>query len=192
MKITICGIAELGQHCEAGVTHVLSILDPGWPDPEAFRDFPPHRREALRFNDVILPRPDEIVPSEEHVAQLLAFGRDVMVAGELAHLLIHCHAGVSRSTAAAALLIAQADPAIPADAIFAEIARLRPQAWPNLLMLEFGEAMLGRRGEIASAVAAQYRRVLAVNPQYGIFIKEVGRGREVALAEMDLNADRRL
>jgi hypothetical protein len=28
MKITICGISELGEHCAAGVTHVLSILDP--------------------------------------------------------------------------------------------------------------------------------------------------------------------
>ena len=34
MRITICGIPELGAHCAAGITHVLSILDPGWPDPQ--------------------------------------------------------------------------------------------------------------------------------------------------------------
>jgi predicted protein tyrosine phosphatase len=191
MKITICGIPEIGQHCEAGVTHVLSILDPAWPDPEAFADFPPHHREALRFHDVIAPAPEIVAPTEEDVARLLAFGDDVMVAGAAAHLLIHCHAGVSRSTAAAALLMAQADPTLPPEAIFAEIGRLRPQAWPNLLMLEFGEAALGRRGEIAPAVAAQYRRVLQVNPTFAKFIRETGRGREVTLAEMDLSADRR-
>jgi hypothetical protein len=52
-RVTICGIPELGEHCEAGVTHVLSILDPLWPDPPAFADFAPHRRLALRFNDII-------------------------------------------------------------------------------------------------------------------------------------------
>jgi predicted protein tyrosine phosphatase len=183
MKITICGIAELGEHCEAGVTHVLSILDPHWPDPEAFGDFPPHRREALRFNDIIAPTPDEVLPSEDHVAQLLAFGRDVEVAGELAHLLIHCHAGISRSTAAAALLLAQENPARPIEDIFAQIARIRPRAWPNLLLLELGEAALGRTGAIVPAVAEQYRRVLDTDPVFSRFIRESGRGREVELAE---------
>jgi len=183
MKITICGIPELGEHCAAGVTHVLSILDPGWPDPEAFADFPPHHREALRFNDVIAPIPGATPPAADHVARLLAFGDDVMVAGAAAHLLIHCHAGISRSTAAAALLLAKEDPERAAESIFAEIARLRPRAWPNLLMLEYGEAALGRRGEFVAAVAAQYRRVIANDPPFVAFIRDIGRGREVALAE---------
>jgi predicted protein tyrosine phosphatase len=184
MRITICGIPELGEHCEAGVTHVLSILDPGWPDPIAFLDFPPHRREALRFHDVIAPVSSAtILPAEEHVAQLLEFGREVMAAGPDAHLLIHCHAGISRSTASAALLLAQASPARPADEIFAEIGRLRPRAWPNLLLLELGEAALGRYGEITPAVVAQYRRVAEADPSFAMFIRDAGRGREVVLAE---------
>jgi predicted protein tyrosine phosphatase len=184
MKITICGISELGEHCETGVTHVLSILDPHWPDPEAFGDFPPHRREALRFHDVIAPAPGVVAPTEEHVAQLLVFGRDVEVAGELAHLLIHCHAGLSRSTAAAALLLAQESPRRPAAEIFDEIALLRPRAWPNLAMLEIGEAALGRRGELTEAVGAQYRRVIAGDPSFAAYLRENGRSREVELAEL--------
>jgi predicted protein tyrosine phosphatase len=183
MRITICGIPELGEHCQAGVTHVLSILDPGWPDPAAFDDFGPHHRVALRFNDIIAPTPGEILPSREDVAQLLDYGREVMAAGPDAHLLIHCHAGVSRSTASAALLLARAEPERPAAEIFAEIARLRPRAWPNLLILEHGEAVLGRPGEIVPAVAAQYRRVLSVNPDFARYIRDIGRGREVELAE---------
>ena len=105
-----------------------------------------------------------------------------MVAGGATHLLIHCHAGISRSTASAALLLAQADPARAAEDIFAEISRLRPRAWPNLLLLELGEAALGRTGEIAPAVAAQYRRVLALDPAFGEFIRAAGRAREVDLA----------
>lgn len=183
MKITICGISELGQHCETGVTHVLSILDPHWPDPEAFADFPPHRREALRFHDVIAPGPAIVAPNEEVVAQLLTFGSDVEVAGELAHLLIHCHAGISRSTAAAALLLAQENPYRPAVEIFDEIAVLRPRAWPNLALLELGDAALGRHGALVAAVGAQYRRVIAADPSFAAFLRENGREREVGLAE---------
>lgn len=182
MKITICGIPELGLHCAAGVTHVLSILDPTWPDPAAFADFPPHRREALRFDDVIAPRPGVVPPTEADVERLLAYGREVLAAGAGTHLLIHCHAGVSRSTASAVLLFAQENPARPPDDIVAEIARIRPRAWPSLLLLELGEAALGRRGELVPAVAAQYRRVLAADPAFGVYLREDGRGREVAMA----------
>ena len=37
--LTICGLEELDYHSAQGVTHVLSILDPDWPEPEAFRAF---------------------------------------------------------------------------------------------------------------------------------------------------------
>jgi len=189
MRITICGIAELGGHGAAGVTHVLSILDPGWPEPEAFAGFPPHRRVALRFHDVVDDDPGAIAPTREDVAALLDFGREVDAAGPDAHLLIHCHAGISRSTAAAALLLAQADAArFPAE-IFTEIVRQRPRAWPNLLLLEFGEAALGRPGEIVSAVAPVYRRVLVAEPHFAAAMRASGRDREVDLAEF--SADRR-
>jgi hypothetical protein len=36
LRITICGIPELGEHSAAGLTHVLSILDPNSPDPSEF------------------------------------------------------------------------------------------------------------------------------------------------------------
>src|ERR1700686_5417652 len=89
--LTIWGIAELGELCAAGVTHVLSILDPEWPDPPAFAEFAPHRRLALRFHDIIEPTPDRRLPSRDDVERLLVFGREL---GEPAgsHLLVHCHA----------------------------------------------------------------------------------------------------
>ena len=52
-RITICGILELGEHSAAGVTHVLSILDPEFPEPPAFAAYDPHHRLTLRFHDII-------------------------------------------------------------------------------------------------------------------------------------------
>jgi len=188
-RVTICGIEELTGHCRAGVSHVLSILDPDWPEPHAFRQFDPHRRLELRFHDIIDDAPNMLSPRPRDVERLLGFGRELADASG-AHLLVHCHAGISRSTAATVLILAQARPQAPAADAFAKIARLRPRAWPNLRILEYGDELLGRRGEILAAARAHYRRALARDPYWGDTMVADGRGREVAAA-LDVEEARR-
>ena len=180
-QVTICGIDELGFHWEAGVTHVLSILDPGWPEPAALGAFDAHRRLELRFHDVIEAGPGWIAPERLDVEQLLSFGRDLTEARGT-HLLVHCHAGVSRSTAAATLILAQARPDRPAEELLQAVVRQRSHAWPNLRILAFGDAVLDRRGEIVDAARAHYRRRLEREPWMIEQMIEGGRGREVAEA----------
>jgi len=180
-RITICGIPELGEHSAAGVTHVLSFLGPNSPDPPELAEFAPHRRLILRFHDVIEAQPGQIAPTREDVERLLIFGREVSKTPE-AHLLVHCRAGVSRSTAAAALILIQAHPEWPASAALDAVAAIRPRAWPNLLILEFGDAVLGRNGEIVAAAGAIYRGVLARDPEFVGQMIEAGRDREVSAA----------
>ena len=98
------------------------------------------------------------------------------------HLLVHCYAGVSRSTAAAALIMVQMHPGRPARVALDTVARMRPRAWPNLRMLEFGDALLGRNGEIVAATRAVYRRALEREPLMREEIINGGRGREVNAA----------
>jgi predicted protein tyrosine phosphatase len=180
-RLTICGIPELDEHCAAGVTHVLSILDPDTPDPPAFAAFAPHHRLALRFHDIIDTLPDRLAPAKADVERLLAFGHELSdTPGN--HLLIHCHAGVSRSTASAALILAQARPDRPARDALEAVAQLRPRAWPNLRILEFGDELLGRNGEIVAAAAAIYRRVLDRDPEWQEAMIDGGRSREVLAA----------
>ena len=180
-QLTICGIEELEGHCAGGVTHVLSILDPGWPEPESLSGFDITRRLRLRFHDVIESQPGWIAPERWDVELLLAFSRGLAVSEE-AHLLVHCHAGVSRSTAAATLVMAQTRPHRPADEMLQEVARLRPRAWPNLRLLELGDDILGRGGEIVEAAGAHYRRALEREPWLAEAMIDGGRGREVAAA----------
>jgi predicted protein tyrosine phosphatase len=180
-RLTICGIPELDEHCAAGVTHVLSILDPDTPDPPAFAAFAPHHRLALRFHDIIDTLPDRLAPAKADVERLLAFGHELSDAPGN-HLLIHCHAGVSRSTASAALILAQARPDRPARDALEAVAQLRPRAWPNLRILEFGDELLGRNGEIVAAAATIYRRVLDRDPEWQEAMIDGGRSREVLAA----------
>jgi predicted protein tyrosine phosphatase len=183
-RISICGIAELAGHCRNQVSHVLSILDPDWPVPEAFGDFGEHARLELRFHDVIeTDHPEAIAPQEAHILELLTFGRELRREPRAnAHLLVHCHAGISRSTASMALLLAQALPAVSGERIFDAILCIRPQAWPNLRILEIGDQQLGRGGGLVMAASGLYRTRLEADPDLAGQMRAGGRGREVAVA----------
>ncbi|HEX7969616.1 MAG TPA: protein-tyrosine-phosphatase, partial [Stellaceae bacterium] len=162
--ITVCGIQELAGHSALGVTHVLSILDPDFPDPEAFGAFGEHERLDLRFHDIVDETPGMRLPQHQDVEALLRFGRD-LVREPRAHLLVHCHMGISRSTAAMALILAQARPDRPAVEAFAEVRRIRSQLWPNLRIVELGDQVLGRSGELVAAAIARYRHVIELRPE---------------------------
>jgi len=180
--LTVCGIEELTGHAEAGVSHVLSILDPDWPVPEAFGAFGEHAKLELRFHDVIEVSAGTIAPQEHDVAAILAFGRD-LEAEAASRLLVHCHAGISRSTASMALILAQARPELSAEAILQGILGIREKAWPNLRILEMGDAMLGRDGTLPAAAAALYAHQLAIRPHLAGVMRNAGRGREVDAGE---------
>lgn len=177
----ICGIPELAGHARSRVTHVISILDPAEPEPLAFADYPPHDRLTLRFDDVIEPIPGFTPPMPEHIEQLLRFGREIG-AEALETLLIHCHAGVSRSTASATALLLQAFPELSADKVLDHIGQVRPQAWPNSRMIGFADEQLGRGGTLVAALNEFYRRRLAAELGLAEMMRAGSRGAEVERA----------
>ena len=176
--LTICGLDELDLYRARGVTHVLSILDPDWPEPEAFRAFDPHFRATIRFHDAIEPAPGVVLPQKADVEAILAFGRD---AGDVSHLLIHCHAGISRSTAAVLMILAQARPRESEVAAVERLLAIRPQAWPNSSMIALADAALGREGRLAAAVGRIYARRLEAQPEFAELMRRGNRAREVEL-----------
>ena len=182
---TICGLDELEGHGGRGVTHVLSILDPDWPDPEAFGAYDPHHRTVLRFHDAIEPAPGIVLPEPEHVDTILDFGRSLAggPAEREGHLLVHCHMGISRSTAAMAMLLAQGSPGEDEDSLLARLVEIRGQAWPNLRMIEFADERLDRGGRLVAALGRLYRRQLTSGQHLGEVMRRHNRGREVDLAE---------
>jgi predicted protein tyrosine phosphatase len=177
--LTICGLEELDAHSAVGVSHILSILDPEWPEPAAFRAFDPHLRTTLYFHDAIEPGPHIVLPAKADVETILAFGRDV--GQDLRHLLIHCHAGISRSTAAMAMILAQAFPDESEGAIVERLFAIRPQAWPNSRMIGFADEILGRDGRFMAAVTGIYARRLAGRPELAETMRRLDRAREVEL-----------
>lgn len=184
--LTICGLEELEHHSTRAVTHVLSILDPDWPDPEAFSAYDPHHRTILRFNDIIGESPGLQAPQRGHVEAVLGFGRSLAHDAETrqdGHLLIHCHMGISRSSAAMAMLLAQVDPDEDDDRIFEHLLEIRPQAWPNSRMIGFADELLGRGGRFTEGLRRLYARQLAARPHLADAMRGIGRGAEVEMAK---------
>ncbi|WP_414471614.1 tyrosine phosphatase family protein [Microvirga sp. M2] len=183
--LTICGISELPDQKERAVTHVLSILDPDHPDPEAFGAYDPHHRTILRFHDIINPIEGMILPQAEHVEAVLRFG-DEVAAGRAqrteGHLLVHCHMGISRSTAAMLTLMAQSTPDESEDRLFERLVEIRPQAWPNSRMIAFADDYLSRNGRLVDALRRHYGRQIGRKPEFAKWMQDLGRGREVEMA----------
>ncbi|MFZ5779424.1 MAG: tyrosine phosphatase family protein [Pseudomonadota bacterium] len=176
-KVTICGIPELPQHCSVGVSHVLSIIDTHEPRPPALDDYFDVDHELVRFDDVVAEYPGFAACTAAHIEKVLAFGERVH-ARPASHVLVHCHAGVSRSTAAAAILMCQHAPGHEEEA-FLRLLALRKHGWPNTRMVEFADTLLGRDGAMLRGLVAYRRALLLEKPHLREIIRNIGRGHEL-------------
>jgi predicted protein tyrosine phosphatase len=181
-RLTICGIDELPTHRSRGVTHVLSVLDPEREDPPIFGNYAPHERTILRFHDVIEDKEGRPAPTKADVEAILAYGES-LIESRLdrrdGHLLVHCHMGVSRSTAAMIALMAQCEPDRDEDSIFTTIREMRPIAWPNSVMIAYADELLGREGRLTSALQRHYALQLKRDAMFERWMTELERVSEI-------------
>jgi predicted protein tyrosine phosphatase len=178
-KVTICGIPELPQHAAVGVTHVLSIIDTHEPMPDALISYGGIDHLLIRFDDVVAEYPGFEACTQAHIEQLLAFGERLR-AHPGAHVLVHCHAGISRSTAAAAILMCQFR-AGEEEPTFLKLLELRKHGWPNTRMVEFADRLLARDGALLKGLVAYRRALLAEKPHLSDVVRNIGRGHELPL-----------
>jgi predicted protein tyrosine phosphatase len=83
-----------------------------------------------------------------------------------------------------ASLLAQAHPDETEERIFERLVTIRPQAWPNSLMIGYADEFLGRGGRLTDALRRHYGRRLAARPELAVTMRGLRRAREVDMAEM--------
>jgi len=147
--IHVCSLARLHATVEeTGARHVVSLMR----DVELVRR-PPTIEHAdhllLRLDDICEPIDGFTIPAEAHIAELLTF---VRAWDRAAPLVIHCYAGVSRSTAGAFVSACALNPRRAETEIARDIRRLSPTATPNIRIVTLADQMLGRDGRMVAAI----------------------------------------
>ncbi len=148
MILAVCPLSRLDEHLAAHrPSHLVSLLSPtAEPSPVEGVE-----RLHLAFHDIAEPRAGLIAPSADTIAALLAFAEGWT--GERP-LLLHCYAGVSRSTAAAFILACARRPDRDEAELAQDLRRLSPSATPNRLMVALADAAQGREGRMSAAIEA--------------------------------------
>lgn len=104
----------------------------------------------LGMSDINAPMDGHVVPAQEHIERFLAFTRRW---DRSAPLVIHCWAGISRSTAAAYIAACALGPMRDEEEVASALRRAAPSATPNARLVAIADAMLGRDGRMSAAIA---------------------------------------
>jgi predicted protein tyrosine phosphatase len=133
---------------EAKVSHLVTLIN-GETVINTPPGIGPDRHLRLSMNDICEPQPGLVLPCEDHVSNLVKFARDW---DRQAPLLIHCWAGISRSTAAAFIALCALNPEGSELELARVLRRASPTAYPNRLLVALGDETLSRNGRMISAV----------------------------------------
>lgn len=143
------------RDCHAALkTHgggrAISILSPDMPHPD-FPSLAAGQHLRLTFHDVAADVAGLEGPKLRDAERLVAFIRDW---DQSAPMLIHCWAGISRSTAAAFAALCLLRPAESEYDLAQELREASPSATPNRLIVSQVDGLLGRQGRMSEAVAS--------------------------------------
>jgi predicted protein tyrosine phosphatase len=133
---------------EANVSHLVTLINGETPITTP-PSIVPDRHLRLAMNDICEPQPGLVLPCEDHVSNLVRFAREW---DRQAPLLIHCWAGISRSTAAAFISLCALNPAGSELELARALRRASPTAYPNRLLVALGDEILSRDGRMIAAV----------------------------------------
>ncbi|MEJ1969670.1 MAG: hypothetical protein WDN03_13700 [Rhizomicrobium sp.] len=129
-------------------SHMVTLLSPEHMI-ETPRGFPRERHLRLGINDVVDVSAGDNPPARTHVESLLAFSRNWPAEDPI---LVHCWAGISRSMAATYIILCdrlgRGSEHYAAKAIRARA----PHAYPNALLVQYGDDLLGRQGRMVDAI----------------------------------------
>jgi predicted protein tyrosine phosphatase len=147
--IHVCSLAALPETVKAtGASHIMTVM--------AKVDQVQRPASVLEINhlrvqvDDITEHMDGFVaPCETHIEQILNFVRSW---DRHAPMVVHCFAGISRSTASAFAAACMLNPHRDEIAIARQIRAASPIAQPNRLIVSLADRALGRDGRMLRAL----------------------------------------
>ncbi len=147
--IHVCSLARLHPTvAETGAKHVVTLMK----DVAMVRR-PDSIIEAnhllLDMDDIVAIMDGYVHPTEAHVAKLIEF---VTSWDRTAPIVVHCYAGISRSTAGAFITACALNPRRDEESIARIIRSFSPTAQPNIRLVSLADDILGRGGRMMNAI----------------------------------------
>lgn len=136
-------------------SHVLSLLSGISPFPATPSGVRAVDHLKMMVGDIVQPTEGHVTPTEEHVREVIEFGRrwDRDTARKQP-MLIHCFAGISRSTASAFMIACALEPKRDEKELAYDMRIFSPTATPNPLFIRYADEILQRRGRMVAAIEA--------------------------------------
>ena len=149
--IHVCSLARLHPTvAETGAKHVVTLIK----DVGMVRR-PPSIKETnhllLDMDDIVDVLDGYVPPNESHVEKLIEF---VTAWDRTTPIVVHCYAGISRSTAGAFIAACALNPKRNEESIARAIRAFSPTAQPNIRLVALADEMLRRNGRMTNAIRA--------------------------------------
>lgn len=147
--IIVCPLNKV-QHLidEHGVGHVMTLLAPDTPHPAPV-GIAKEQHLTLYFHDIVQDLDGHVPPQAADAEKLIAFLEQW---DREKPMLIHCWAGISRSTAAAFTALCLLRPHVDEEELAQELRAASPSATPNRLIISLVDQALGREGRMVRAI----------------------------------------
>jgi predicted protein tyrosine phosphatase len=156
--VLVCPLSDVSVSVSrTGASHLISLIDEETPvtRPETI---PAENHLYLSINDISEPMDGMVLADEGHVRGLIEF---VQKWDHAQPMVIHCFAGISRSTAAAYIALCVARPARDEREIAARLREAASFATPNARLIALADRLLRRNGRMVRAIAEIGRGELA-------------------------------
>lgn len=147
--IHVCSLAALPSTVQStGASHILTVMG---DIRRVQRPASVHEANHLMISmdDINEPADGLVTPSEDHIEKVLAFVRGW---DRQAPLVVHCFAGISRSTASAFAAACALNPHRDEVMIARQMRRASPTAFPNRLIVSLADRALDRNGRMLRAL----------------------------------------
>lgn len=148
-RIHVCSIFRISDVAETSGARTLITLINREIRVDRPAAIAPERHLFVGISDITMEMDGQVLPGEEHVTTLLDFVRRW---DREQPLLIHCFAGVSRSTAAAFIIACALNPDLCEEDIAQRLRRASPTATPNARLVALADKLLGRDGRMVAAI----------------------------------------
>jgi predicted protein tyrosine phosphatase len=151
VMIIVCPHHAVGRlTAEYGASRVIGLLGPEFDHP-VIAGLPAEHHLKITVNDISEPMDGMIVPGRAHVERIIDFVEDWDAARPL---IVHCWAGISRSTATAFAAMCLLNPQEDERDLAFELRAISPVATPNRRIVAHADDILGRNGRMVEAIDA--------------------------------------